>query len=617
MKVIKRDGRMVDYNRDKIVIAISKANNDVPESEKVTGKQIDKIITNIESLNKKRMLVEDIQDLIELELMKLKKYALAKSYIIYRYNRSLIRKSNNNFESLLSVIKNNSEKNNDNKNNLLINQKDLIAKEVSQDLTKRILLPDKIKHAVNDGYIYFHNNDTFIHPMINSSMINYQDMFNNGYELNNQYFNKPNSFNEAINNLINIINNIYHSQRGGITLNLEHLGEYLKLSEEYYIDYFSKYKLTKKEQSNIVNDLLSRELTNSITNLNNYINNLNLELKDNHIILILYLNSNNNYIDYNAKIIEEIINQKYVGINNKENINKNNSVKLVYVLEDNNINNEKYAYITQEVIECIKLREEPLLLSQKVMQKFYKNMNYPLDYNLFVNDCKTNEGRFNIGLVSLNLVQIALEANKDEKIFQDLLENHLEICYDALMHIFHTLMGTNSNTNPLTFNYGGVSRLDLNDKIDSVLRTNSSLSLGLVGLNEAVYLMKNNDLNDDKGHEYGLSIIKYIYQKLNEWKKINNIDFNLCDTNQENTTELFRNKDIENYELVNELNNYSQSYHCDNQNIEKQLDYQKYFLGGSLITIKTSNINDIINYVYDNITYCKIESEDYHESTNS
>ncbi|MBP5684276.1 MAG: anaerobic ribonucleoside-triphosphate reductase, partial [Bacilli bacterium] len=296
MKIVKRDGRIVEYNRDKIAIAINKANNDVAEVDRVSDKQIDTIIKHIEELNKKRMLVEDIQDMIETELMKLKKFNLAKAYIIYRYNRALVRKNNVTDESILAIIKNNSVTS-DHKKKIInvVTQRELIADEVSKNLTKRVLLPEKIIEAQNEGVLYFHDAEYFVQPIVNSSVINLDDMLSNGFVINN-IFHKPKSFLEACINLSEIIVSLVNSQYKGFTINIRDLSKYLSNTET---NIKSKLKNIKEDKKELIESCINSELNDGIKLINNTINNLE-EIVSRDVTLFLELDNNDKYLKYTA-----------------------------------------------------------------------------------------------------------------------------------------------------------------------------------------------------------------------------------------------------------------------------------------------------------------------------
>ena len=348
MKIVKRDGRIVEYNRDKIAIAISKANNDVTEPDRVNDKQIDTIIKHIEDLNKKRMLVEDIQDMIETELMKMKKYNLAKAYIIYRYNRAIVRKNNVTDESILAIIKNNTV-NNDHQKKIInvVTQRELIADEVSRNLTKRVLLPEKIIEAHNEGILYFHDAEYFVQPIINSSIINLDDMFENGFVINN-IFHKPKTFLEACFNLSEIIVNLVNSQYKGFTINIKDLSKYLANTESHAKSQLKKYEIDKKDKNEIIDGCVRDELSYGIKLINNTINNLE-EIYNRDITFFLEVDEKDPCLKYTVDIIEEIISQRYQGVLNENNkYITQDRPKLIYLINNSNILTcRKYDYLTK------------------------------------------------------------------------------------------------------------------------------------------------------------------------------------------------------------------------------------------------------------------------------
>ena len=625
MKIVKRDGRIVEYNREKIEIAISKANNDVAEADRVNKKQIDTIIKHIEELNKKRMLVEDIQDMIETELMKLKKFNLAKAYIIYRYNRAIVRKNNVTDESILAIIRNNSV-HNDSRHKIInvVTQRELIADEVSKNLTRRVLLPEKIIEAQNEGILYFHDAEYFVQPIINSSIINITDMFENGYVINN-IFNKPKSFLEACINLSDIIVHLVSSQYAGFTINIKDLSKYLFNTEKNMKDTLKKYKLEKKDHDEIIKNCLNSELIDGIKLLNNTINSLE-EIFNRNITFFLELDNKDKYLDYTANIIEEIINQRYQGSINENGVYINQDrPKLIYVLDDNNsLNGGKYDYLTKEAIECTKKRCEPRYLSGKVMKKLYEgNIIPPIGKDIILPPYKENDeykvnGRFSQGIVTINLVQIALLSDKSEDTFYNILDDRLNLCLEALLYRYHSLTGTISNQSPLDWQYGALARLNDYEKIDKLLRNDySTLSLGFMGLNEVCHIIKDQSLYDEEGHKFAIKLLKYLHKTCNDWKRTTGITISLYGNHDDYISHFFANIDKENFGIikgVNDKNYYNYSYNVEIPPIElmDQLNYEKEFQelvdGGCLSFINIDKYNDIdnlIKYLSDNILYTK------------
>lgn len=574
MKIIKRDGRIVEYNRQKIENAIMRANNDVIESNRINKRQIDNIIKHIEELNKKRMLVEDIQDMIETELMKIKKYDLAKAYIIYRYKRALVRKSNITDESILSLIKqNNYEKENQEKNELVSIQRDLIASEVSKDLTKRVLLPEKISEAHQKGIIFFHDSEFFLQPLINSCFINYKEILENDIIINENKLNKPTDFIEACNVLSQIIFNVSLNQYGEETINIKHLGKYLKLSKE-------KYKFNKEN--------LKKHLENGIKIIMYQVNSLMLIRKKSPIVnLLLSVND-----EYTKLISEEIITQ-YINVFKQNEKNP----KLIFILNSQN------SGFNNKIIDLLNSKSQIYLISQKFIKE---------------NDICLNEGSFNQGIVSINLSQIGLESNYEEDIFWNLLDERLDLCFEALMCRYHALLGTLSNTSPIHWQTGIISKLNKNEKIDSLLKlNNSTLTLNYIGLNELCYIIKKESIINKEAQKFALKVLKYIRSKCDYWKKNTGINFLISGIPSKEQSKYFLNIDKEKYGIIKNITDkeyYNFSYNTeDNINafdkIKQLMPFQNICSGKDItcLNIKNNdNVNEIINFIYENIKYTKI-----------
>ncbi len=387
MKVIKRDGHIVDYDKEKIVIAIGKANAEVLEIEQASESEIKKIIKYIESLNKKRILVEDIQDIIELKLMELKKFELAKHYIVYRYNRALVRKSNTTDESILSLIRNeNKELNeeNSNKNTFLAStQRDYIAGEVSKDLTKRLLLPEKISKAHEDGILHFHDMDYFIQPIFNCCLINIKDMLDNGTVMNGKMIESPKSFQVACTVMTQIIAAVASNQYGGQSVEVKHLGKYLRLSHDKIEKRVKKVlgkSVDKETLEKLVDAETRKELASGVQTIQYQINTLmTTNGQSPFVTLFMNLEENDPYIEENALIIEEIIKQRYEGIKNEKGVYITPAFpKLVYVLDEHNcLKGGKYDYLTKLAVKCSAKRMYPDYISAKKMRENY-------DGNVFI-----------------------------------------------------------------------------------------------------------------------------------------------------------------------------------------------------------------------------------------
>ena len=644
MKIIKRDGRIVEYNREKIAKAINKANLDVLENERTSKKQIDNIIKHIEELNKKRMLVEDIQDIIETQLMKMKKYELAKAYIIYRYNRALVRKSNTTDESILSLIKNSNKEvmeENSNKNAIVAStQRDLIAGEVSKDLTKRILLPEKISEAHNEGILHFHDADYFLQPIFNCCLINYKDMFENGTVMNGKMIETPKSFQVACTVLTQIIAAVASSQYGGQSVNIEHLGKYLKASEDKFRKKLTekyKGKLKKDDIENLVQDRIKEELSSGVQTIQYQINTLmTTNGQSPFVTLFLYLNKEDPYIEYTAKIIEEIILQRYQGIKNEKGVYITPAFpKLIYVLDDfNNLSGGKYDYLTKLAVKCSSKRLYPDYISAKKMRENYEgNVFSPMGCRSFLTCFKDEngkykfEGRFNQGVVSINLPQIAIIADGDEEVFWKLLDERLELCYEALMCRHHALLGTVSNVSPVHWQYGAIARLNKGEKIDKYLKNGySTISLGYIGIYEMTKIMKGVSHTDPVGEKFAIKVMKHLKSKCNEWKKETGLGFGLYGTPAESLCYRFARIDKEKFGEIKDVTDkgfYTNSYHVD---VREKIDafsklkfesqFQTISSGGAISYVEIPNMShnleameELVKFIYDNIQYAEFNTK--------
>ena len=446
MKVIKRDGRAVDYDRAKIETAITKANEEVKPKERATKAEIKEIITYIEELDKKRILVEDIQDIIEQKLMEIEKYELSKRYIVYRYTRALVRKQNTTDETILGIIRNENKElaeENSNKNTMLAStQRDYIAGEVSRDLTRRLLLPEKIAKANEDGILHFHDADYFVQPIFNCCLINIADMLDNGTVMNGKMIESPKSFQVACTVTTQIIAAVASNQYGGQSVDMKHLGKYLRKSyNKFREELEEKYKgkLSNDIIESIVQDRLKSELKAGVQTIQYQINTLmTTNGQSPFVTLFLHLEDGDPYIKENAMIIEEILRQRYEGIKNESGIYVTPAFpKLVYVLDECNcLKGGEYDYLTKMAVKCSAKRMYPDYISAKKMREIYDgNVFSPMGCRSFLSPWKDEngnykfEGRFKQGVVSINLPQIAIIANKDEEKFWKLLDERLELCF--------------------------------------------------------------------------------------------------------------------------------------------------------------------------------------------
>ena len=382
MIVIKRDGQEVNYNRSKIIVAIGKANEEVPEEERISDQEIEEIVSYVETRKRKRILVEDIQDIIEQKLMALGKFDLAKRYIVYRYTRELVRRANTTDDSILSLIKNSNKEvmeENSNKNATAAStQRDLIAGEVSKDLTKRLLLPEKIAKAHEEGILHFHDADYFVQPIFNCCLINIQDMLDNGTVMNGKLIESPKSFQVACTVMTQIISAVASSQYGGQSVDLKHLGKYLRKSHDKYEKAYRAHFGDEFDDDTIeklVQDRLKDELKSGVQTIQYQINTLmTTNGQSPFVTLFLNLDENNEYIEENAMIVEEILRQRLEGIKNEKGVYVTPAFpKLIYVLDENNcLKGGKYDYITKLAVKCSAKRMYPDYISAKKMRENYE-----------------------------------------------------------------------------------------------------------------------------------------------------------------------------------------------------------------------------------------------------
>ena len=659
MKVIKRDGRVVDYDRAKVSLAIEKANNEVLDKKGKASKEDIKLITNfIEEVNKKRILVEDMQDIIEEKLMELGKYELAKKYIVYRYTRALVRKSNTTDESILGLIRNeNNEysKNNTNGKLIVSTQRDYIAGEVSRDLTKRLLLPEKISKANEEGILYFHDADYFVQPIFNCCLINLEDMLDKGTVINGKFIETPKSFRVACTVMTQIIASVASNQYGEQSVNLNHLGKYLRKSKEKFEKQLKEEfdtELDKKTIEKLVEMRLKSELTSGVQTILYQITTLmttNGHLP--YVTLFLHLDKDDKYIEENAMIIEEILKQKNQGIKDEEGKYVIPQYpKLIYVLDECNcLKGGKYDYLTELAIKCTIKGMYPYYISAKKMKEIYEgNISIPMGQKSFLSPWKDKngkykfEGRFNQGIVSINLPQIAIIADGDENKFWNLLDERLELCKEALMCRHYALLGITSDISPIHWKYGAIARLKKGEKIDDLLYGGySSISLGYIGIYEMTELMKGMSHSQEEGKRFALNVMRHLKDIVDRWKKETNIGFSLYGTPENMICYKFAKIDKERFGTIKNVTDkgyYTNSYHIDIREkinlfdkLKLESEYQSLSTGGAISYVEVSDINDdelkeIIKFIYDNIFYtgfykmtedCKSEGEkDYYIYSN-
>ena len=644
MIVIKRDGQEVNYNRSKIIVAIGKANEEVPEEERISDQEIEEIVSYVETRKRKRILVEDIQDIIEQKLMALGKYDLAKRYIVYRYTRELVRRANTTDDSILSLIKNSNKEvmeENSNKNATAAStQRDLIAGEVSKDLTKRLLLPEKIAKAHEDGILHFHDADYFVQPIFNCCLINIQDMLDNGTVMNGKLIESPKSFQVACTVMTQIISAVASSQYGGQSVDLKHLGKYLRKSHDKYEKAYRAHfgdEFDDETIEKLVQDRLKDELKSGVQTIQYQINTLmTTNGQSPFVTLFLNLDEKNEYIEENAMIVEEILRQRLEGIKNEKGVYVTPAFpKLIYVLDENNcLKGGKYDYITKLAVKCSAKRMYPDYISAKKMRENYEgNVFSCMGCRSFLSPWKDEngnykfEGRFNQGVVSINLPQIGILAKGNEEVFWKLMDERLQLCFEALMCRHNALKGTLSDVSPIHWQYGAIARLDKGEKIDPLLYGGySTMSLGYIGLYEVTKLMKGVSHTDPVGEEFALRVMNHMKEATDRWRDETNIGFSLYGTPAESLCYRFARIDLEKFGEIKDITDkgyYTNSYHVD---VREKIDafskfsfesqFQKISSGGSISYVEIPNmrhnleaLEEVVKFIYDNIQYAEFNTK--------
>lgn len=644
MKVIKRDNSVCDFDRKKIAVAISKANQAVDREERITDEQIESIVDDIASRHRLRVLVEDIQDMVEEKLMEMQKYQLMKAYMIYRYERALIRKANTTDESILSLIKNSNKdvmEENSNKNaRTASTQRDLIAGEVSKDLTRRLLLPKHISKAHDEGAIHFHDADYFLQPIFNCCLINIKDMLENGTVMNGKMIESPKSFQTACTITTQIIASVASSQYGGQSVNIAHLGKYLRRTRDKYVQQCEEQfggTISEETKKEFVDMRVKESLKAGVQTIQYQINTLmTTNGQSPFVTLFMYLDENDEYIEENAMIIEEILKQRYQGIKNEKGVYVTPAFpKLIYVLDENNcLKGGKYDYLTRLAVKCSSKRLYPDYISAKKMRENYEgNVFSPMGCRSFLSPWKDEngnykfEGRFNQGVVSINLPQCGILAKGDEKKFWEILEERLQLCYEALMCRHNALMGVTSDVSPVHWQYGAIARLESGEKIDKYLMDGySTISLGYIGLYEVTKLVKGVSHTDPKGTEFALKVMKSLRDHCEKWKKETGLGFGLYGTPAESLCYRFARIDKEKFGTIEDVTDkgyYTNSYHVDvRENIDAfskftfESQFQQISSGGAISYVEIPNmrhnltaIEDVVKFIYDNIQYAEFNTK--------
>ena len=648
MKIVKRDGHIVDYCPEKIEMAIKKANDEVAEEDRVSDIQIKNIIKYIEGLKKKRMLVEDIQDIIEYRLMALGKYALAKEYITYRYTRELVRKSNTTDLSIKELIDGESEywnTENSNKNaKIVTTQRDYLAGITSTDITRRFLLTEDIVKAHDEGIIHFHDADYFAQNALhNCDLINLEDMLQNGTNINGVMIEKPHRFLTAMTIATQIITAVSSSQYGGCTITLTHLAPFVRCSYERYLDKYKARKFKKEDAEKYAKEDLQKEITDGVQTFQYQINSMTTTNGQAPFLSVcMYLGETEEYKDELAMIIEEVLKQRIQGMKNEKGVYITPAFpKLLYVLEEDNIKpGSKYYYLTQLSAKCTAKRMVPDYISEKIMKelKIDKNGNgqcYPcMGCRSFLTpyvDEKGNPkyyGRFNQGVVTINLPDVALSSDKDMELFWKIFDDRLELCHRALQIRHKRLSKVTSDVAPILWQHGALARLGKGESIHDLLHHGySTISLGYAGLYECVKYMTGHSHTDESvGKEFGLKVMQYMNDKCKKWKEEEDIDYSVYGTPIESTTYKFAKCLKDRFGVVKGItdrNYITNSYHVPVfeeidafTKLKLESEFQKLSPGGAISYIETPNLEnnldvvmEVIEYIYNNIMYAELNTK--------
>ena len=660
MKIVKRDGHIVDYDPSKIKTAIKKANVEVRPKERATENEIDEIIKYIEDLNKKRILVEDIQDIIEEKLMEFDKYQLAKKYITYRYTRELVRKANTTDQTIKELIDGENEywnTENSNKNAAVVTtQRDYLAGITSTDITRRFLLPEDIVKAHDEGIIHFHDADYFAQNALhNCELINLEDMLQNGTVINGVMIEKPHRFITAATIATQIILAVTSSSYGGATVSVSHLAPFARAS---YDKYYKKYKsrnLSEEQCKKFAKEDTKKEIEDGVQTFNYQVNSMtNTNGQAPFLSVCLYLGESEEYKDEIAMIIEEFLKQRILGFKNEKGVYITPAFpKLLYVLEEDNIHeNSKYWYLTELAAKCTAKRLVPDYISEKVMKQLKKNEYgegecYPcMGCRSFLtpdramslgNIAKAKNyvegkgkyyGRFNQGVVTINLPDVALSSKQDMDKFWKIFDERLELCHRALQLRHKRLSNVTSDVAPILWQNGALARLEKGESIHELLHHGySTISLGYAGLYECVkYMTDHSHTDNGEGKEFGLAVMQHLNDACKKWKAEEDIDYSVYGTPIESTTYKFAKGLKERFGVIKGITDrdyITNSYHVPVfeeidafTKLKLESEFQKLSPGGAISYIETADLNgnldsvlEVIKFIYDNIMYAELNTK--------
>ncbi len=664
MKIIKRNGSEEDFNIVKIINAVRKANNS-SDTPFLTDEQINDIADYVEyKCNKmnRAVSVEEIQDMVEDQLMAKGAFELARRYVRYRYNRSLIRKANTTDNRILSLIECNNEEvkqENSNKNPTVNSvQRDYMAGEVSRDLTRRMLLPPDIVEADKQGIIHFHDSDYFAQHMHNCDLVNLEDMLQNGTVISDTLIEKPHSFSTACNIATQIIAQVASNQYGGQSISLTHLAPFVQISREKIrketIAEFDEIGIeaTEEKVNEVVERRLRLEVNRGVQTIQyQVVTLLTTNGQAPFVTVYMYLNEAENEQQKAdlAMIIEETLKQRYQGVKNEAGVWITPAFpKLIYVLEEDNVTEDsKYWYLTELAAKCTAKRMVPDYISEKVMLELKGDVYTCMGCRSFLTPDRFTDagignvanaknyvegkhkyyGRFNQGVVTVNLVDIGLSANRDMKKFWEIFDERMELCHRALQARHERLKGTLSDAAPILWQYGALARLEKGEKIDKLLYNGySTISLGYAGLWECVYSLIGKKLTEEEGKELGLEIMRKLNAACAKWKAEENIDYSIYGTPLESTTYKFAKCLQKRFGIikgVTDRNYITNSYHVHVteeisafDKLKLESEFQALSPGGAISYVEVPNMQDnlpavlnVMKFIYDNIMYAELNTK--------
>ena len=656
MKIIKRNGTEVTFDPEKIANAVRKANNEVSEDNRLTEEQIDKITKKVTALANdlnRAVNVEEVQDFVENQIMNEKAFAVARKYITYRYTRALVRRANTTDAQILTLIECNNEEvkqENSNKNPTVNSvQRDYMAGEVSKDLTRRILLPPDIVAAHDEGLIHFHDADYFAQHMHNCDLVNLEDMLQNGTVISGTFIEKPHSFSTACNIATQIIAQVASNQYGGQSISLTHLAPFVDVSrQKIRREVKEELAAVGSQDEDAINKIAEKRLREEIkkgiqTIQYQVVTLLTTNGQAPFVTVFMYLGearSEQERADL-ALIIEETLNQRIQGVKNESGVWVTPAFpKLIYVLEEDNVREgSKYWYLTELAARCTAKRMVPDYISEKKMLEYkidkngeghcYTCMGCRSFLTPYVDENGKPKyyGRFNQGVVTINLVDVALSSGGDKDKFWEVFDERLELCHRALMYRHNRLKGTLSDAAPILWQYGALARLQKGETIDKLLYGGySTISLGYAGLYECVKYMTGKSHTDEEAKPFALSVMQHMNDKCKEWKQEHNIDFSLYGTPLESTTYKFSKCLQKRFGIipgVTDKNYITNSYHVHVTEpidaftkLKFESEFQQLSPGGAISYVEVPNMQNnipavlaVMQYIYDNIMYAELNTK--------